>query len=273
MRDALVLAMRPIPVLASALGLALCLTASPAAAGERGGSSGGGGGRLGSVSTGLGNATSSGSPSTGGGGNVPATTTSDDADYDGRYDPFVLVPMLGGYAFVERRVAPVEPRRPGDHGATVDFFIGGQKVFESDGAVTANIAFVDRWFRVAGSVSRYWEDATSVTLTMPTLSAGIKVVDAGLTHVWFEGGFAYVKTNDPVMDTAITGGFGGMHLEHWFTPKTRLIGDVRLMSFQHDVSAASARVGLRFGNLEAAFRVLDFSVGPALYGPEVGLAF
>jgi hypothetical protein len=33
------------------------------------------------------------------------------------------------------------------------------------------------------------------------------------------------------------------------------------------------RAGFRYGYVQASFSVLDFNVGPALYGPELGVRF
>jgi hypothetical protein len=45
------------------------------------------------------------------------------------------------------------------------------------------------------------------------------------------------------------------------------------MFFSHDVRALGGRVGVRFEHVEVAFRALDFNVGPALFGPELGVGF
>ena len=43
--------------------------------------------------------------------------------------------------------------------------------------------------------------------------------------------------------------------------------------FPYGIHAWSARIGARYHHLDAAFRVLDFDVGPALFGPEIGVGF
>jgi hypothetical protein len=49
--------------------------------------------------------------------------------------------------------------------------------------------------------------------------------------------------------------------------------DAEGMFFSHDVRAFGGRVGVRFEHVELAFRALDFNVGPALFGPELGVGF
>jgi hypothetical protein len=39
------------------------------------------------------------------------------------------------------------------------------------------------------------------------------------------------------------------------------------------VRAASVRAGVRYRHVQASFSVLDFNVGPALFGPELGIGF
>ena len=50
-------------------------------------------------------------------------------------------------------------------------------------------------------------------------------------------------------------------------------GAVEAAYLQDGVRGVAGRVGVRFHHIEAAFRVLDLNVGPALYGPEIGVGF
>jgi hypothetical protein len=45
------------------------------------------------------------------------------------------------------------------------------------------------------------------------------------------------------------------------------------MAFEDDVRAGAIRAGIRIGHVQATLRYFDFNVGPALYGPEVGIRF
>lgn len=258
----------------------LLVGSSTALAGSGGGGPppgrGEGSGRLGRVSGGLGDATG------GGKDQRPAPTPRDtvygDPDYHGMYryerDGADIV-VIDTDDHLVRRIQPkVEPRR---QAASIDLYIGVQKVVESDTSASLTAAIRDDWFRLAGNVTRYWEDRMDgegrLTLTMPSLTLGLPVQQGGETHAYIEGGVVYVKTaNDPVVDTSITGGKLGLHLE---TPivSTKFVGDAHVLVFSDNVYALEARVGVRWGKLEAAIRALDFNVGPTLYGPEVGVAF
>ncbi|HVK83198.1 MAG TPA: hypothetical protein VM513_03775 [Kofleriaceae bacterium] len=282
------------------------LLATSAAHAERvGGDQSGGRGRLGQVSGGIATATSSDAGRRSGGSSDPRPGYARPSNGDlyrrvwrdcptdmmprdfGRNGPPSTSPgawcrgqyiaVIDADGTVVREYQP--PQAPNTGTANVDFFVGAHKVIESDGALSLSLAVDDRWFRIAGSVTRYVEDqmdGSQLTLTMPTLLGGVRVDGGGATRAFLEGGVAIVSTrNDPMADSSIAGAMVGMHAEHRLTPSGRrsLVGDAHAMYFESDVKAYAARVGVRIGYLEAAFRVLDFNVGPALYGPEVGLRF
>ena len=113
-----------------------------------------------------------------------------------------------------------------------------------------------------------------LTLTLPTLTAGIRLPTDLATRVYAEGGVTTAWTdNDPVMDTTIKGGLVGLRVEHRLGADSEFVADAQMMFFNHDIKANAGRIGVRFGHLQASFRVLDFNIGPALYGPELGVAF
>jgi hypothetical protein len=57
------------------------------------------------------------------------------------------------------------------------------------------------------------------------------------------------------------------------SPDLAFAGVVEGAYLADGVRGVAGRVGVRFHHVEAAFRVLDLNVGPALYGPEVGVGF
>ena len=260
-----------------AITLGSLLAISSAHAGGRGGGGGSGsGGRLGQVSGGLGKATTGDGPRGG------SPQQDDDlyrhAPYEGtlyaretRGDVTVVVASDGT---IVRRIR--HRPRPDAGTASVDVFVGLQKVHQSDGAASASLALEDRWFRLAGAVTRYHEDRMDggrLTLTVPTILLGVRLDDRRGTRAFLEGGAAFAVTrNDPVTDSSVAGPIIGVHVEHslgW----PSLVGDAHAMFFEAGVRAYAARVGVRLGPVEAALRVLDFNVGPALFGPEIGLRF
>jgi hypothetical protein len=275
-----------------ALALALTTIATPAVAGSSSGGQGGGG-PLAGTSSGIGDAVRSGGGGGGGGGGSGNSgpsgggTTNNDpprndccGDEHGRrrylYDASGALILAGGVG-VATRIREPEPDPKGYHGATINLYVGGHMVKDSDGAVAADLAFVDRRFRVAARAIQYYERLPSndlLKMTQASLTGGFRIDDMGHTAVFLEGGFVHNKTGgDPEMDTTITGVIGGLHLEHWLNRGTRLVGDAHLMAFPDDIRATSARAGIRFGHFQASMRVLDFNVGPPLWGPELGLAF
>jgi hypothetical protein len=270
-----------------------------AAASPKPGSGNGGGGRLGRVSSGIAGATSAGSGGGGGGKQQArdwAVPCSDEQYrrriYDGlcvrrcregevyrAYDgaclgrTVALVLTPGPMIESEAQTTPSGSRPT----ARVAGYLGAQKVFESDGAISFELAVSDRWLRLAGSLIRFYErqaDRPALTLTMPSLALGVRISDSNATRVYLEAGaVGAITKHDPMMDSSITGFVGGMHVEHSLSSRTTLIGAAKLMQFQDDVRATSARAGVRYRHVQASFSVLDFNVGPALYGPELGVAF
>ncbi len=269
------------------------LTSTSALAGSHGGGDdpGRGGGRLGGVSSGIGGAVGGGGHGgggngggNGGGGDRPPTDgtrdpdyrtdTSDHELYRHRHDGPDIV-----YVDTEERVVRRKPREPEINrtAAHLDLYLGVQKVVESDTSFSATVAISDDWFRLAAYGTRYWEErmdgAGKLTMTMGGATFGFPIQQGGGSHAYLEGGVVLLKTaNDPVSDSSISGGKVGLHLEQGLR-NTTIVGDAHALLFEAGVKAFEARIALRYGKLEGAFRVLDFNVGPALYGPEVGLAF
>jgi len=265
--------------------LALCalpLFVASAAAERTGGGGGGGGGALSKVSTGISTATHSPSPGSAGGSST---------QYGGEIEDHELV---GATCYWERSIEIECPYRvtddgrlirrrhivrtePAKHAADFDFYAGAQKVHDSDGSGRIELAVTDERFRVAGSFTRFFErlqGGGALTMSMPTLMGGVRIDDMGSTKVFLEGGVVHVRTNgDAMADSKITGPIAGLTVEHKLGKKFSLLGSVHQMWFKDDVKATDGHVGVRYEFLQAGFRVLDFNVGPPLYGPEVGVAF
>jgi hypothetical protein len=244
-----------------------------AIASPKGGGSKGGGGRLAAVSSGIGKATGGGNRGSAGGVVVTGRGSADRCIEGCRERRVVAVVAPAGGLAIDESATPPSP----DDRARVEGYLGAQKLFESDGAISAELAIVDRRLRLAASLTRYYErqpTGTTLTMTMPVLTLGVRIDDSRTTRVYLEAGAAGAMTrHDPVMDSSITGFVGGVHGEQVITRRTSLIGDAKVMAFQDDVRATVLRAGVRYGLVQASFSVLDFNVGPALYGPEVGVRF
>ena len=116
--------------------------------------------------------------------------------------------------------------------------------------------------------------APNLTMTMPQFTIGARVDQSPGNKVFLEVGVVGAKTqHDPVMDTSVVGGLAGLRFETQLARRASLIGTVQLMLFEDNIRAAVARVGARIGPVEASLRVVDFNVGPPLYGPELGVRF
>jgi hypothetical protein len=269
------------PVLV-ALSLSIPIVPLTAEAGKHGGGSGGGGddgggGRLGQVSSGLGRAT--GGSASPGPVSSPSSDTVRDHRYRDRYerDHYYGEPVVVVGAGADTEAGPPEPPGP-PRRVFVDFYAGVQKVYESDGSLSAELAFNEGRFRLGGSITRYFESQEgqdALTFTLGSLYLGFRIDDGGPTRAYLEAGAVGARTrNDPAMDSSVAGLLGGVRVEHTLVPRrVTLLGDAQAMAFEDNVRAGAVRVGLRLGNLQATFRYVDFNVGPALLGPEIGLAY
>ncbi len=183
----------------------------------------------------------------------------------------VLAPAAGLEA--EGQAAPSAPNGT----AHVSGYVGAQKVFESDGAIAIELAITDRWLRLDGGLTRFYESQPSgdtLTMTMPSLELGVRINHDDATRVYLEAGvIATITKHDPVMDSSITGAIGGVVAEHSLSTRSTLVGAAKVMRFPDNVRAASLRAGIRYRHVQASFSILDFNVGPALYGPELGVGF
>jgi hypothetical protein len=161
--------------------------------------------------------------------------------------------------------------------ARFEGYVGVQKVHDSDESFTAELAITDRWARIGGAVTRFYEQqpgGQNLTMTMPEFTIGARVDQSPGNKVFLEVGVVGAKTqHDPVMDTSVVGGLAGLRFETRLAQRASLLGTVQLMLFEDNIRAAVARLGARIGPVEASLRVVDFNVGPPLYGPELGVRF
>lgn len=242
---------------------AVLVLAAPVYAGSHRGD--GGGGRLSQVSAGIHQAVAS-TP-------APVGNTVGDLSTDGYLycERCQVVPVPVGAGGVVA-VAPSAPTV-----ATVEGYAGAQKVFESDGSVSLALSVVDQRLRFNAALTQYYEDRMDggrLTMMMPSLTAGVRIDPGGSTQLWLEGGATMARTKgDPAGDSMLVAPTFGARLVHPLSARLALLGDAEGMWFSHDVRAVAGRVGVRFEHVEVAFRALDFNVGPALFGPELGVGF
>ena len=107
----------------------------------------------------------------------------------------------------------------------------------------------------------------------PELSAGLRLGSIGPTRLWVEAGAMYLKTSDPRGNSSTAGPTVGLRLEQNIANNLDGVATLEGAYLEDGMRAWAGRVGVRFHHVEAAFRVLDLNVGPALYGPEIGVGF
>jgi hypothetical protein len=251
------------------LPLVVLALATPAYAGSH--TTGGDhGGRLSQVSAGIGRAVGS-SPATAGntGGGPIVYDAACGYPGEGCGEPVVVVGADG----LSRMVSPPPPSPP----ATVEGYAGAQKVFESNGSVSLALSVVDSRLRINAGLTQYYEDRMDggrLTMSMPSLTGGVRLDPGGQTQLWLEGGAVMARTKgDPAGDSSLVAPTLGARLVRPLSPRTSLLATAEGMFFSNEIRAFGGRIGLRFEHVEAAFRVLDFNVGPALFGPELGVGF
>jgi len=271
--------------------LAVIALSSPAFADRTGGghpSGGGGSGPLGQVSAGLATASASAGSTQHGTGGVTTYGDSDRYVSCDRYraarahDPAYRNTILDhdcGYGIVlEPGVQQTAEGgfRTGEPGAIVTGFAAAQKVIGSDGSLSLALAVVDRRLRLDGSLTQYYETEMTgahVSMLAPEVSLGVHLGADAPTRVWLQTGVMYLSTNDPAGGTSNAGPTLGARIEHTISSDLSLAGTVEAAYLQDGVRGVAGRVGVRFHHVEAALRVLDLNVGPALYGPELGVGF
>lgn len=262
--------MRPIDL---GVVIAIGLSSVAAQAGPRGGDhGGGGGGPLGQTSSGLGDAARRGG---GGGRSGPIVTTEPERTTVYVEDTTPPTVIVGGETVVVvKRRRPTTLPMPKAH---FEGYVGASKVVDSDESFTAEVGVVDDWFRVDGSYTRYYEaqqpGMPMLQLSMPKITGGVRVYEQQ-AKIYVTGGVVGAKTkNDPNMNSSFVGAVAGVRLEMPLGDLATLVGNGELNIFSDHVTATSICAGVRVGPLQASLRVLDFNVGPPLYGPELGLRF
>ncbi len=197
-------------------------------------------------------------------------THSDSADGDSSSGDDATITYLP-----EERVEVVD--HSSGHRSRFSGYIGVQKVHDSDGSGTIELSVTAYRFRLSGALSHYVEDQVDggrTTLTLPSMMVGLRLTSRGNTQLFVDGGVSVaIPRGAPAMETSITAPTIGAQVVHYLNPKLALLADARAMWFEHDVTAVAGKVGIKFGHAQLSMRVLDFNVGPALWGPELGLAF
>lgn len=255
------------------LAAVLLLVSSTAYAGSHKDDPPNSGGRLGSVSSGIDRATPK-PPPVRDPQPTPTRPSRDSRDATYSTDPTAITVVVDETCCYE--AAPSRPIQWPKIDVDADGFAGAQKVVESNGSLNLELGLVfSGSFKLTGAVSHYFEDTMpdrKVTMNVPSLTAGVRLAHNRDTRVWLEGGVVHVATNDPAGSSAITGSQFALRVEHAFDRETSMIVTGGGMLFS-EIQAMTARAALRIHHVELGVRYVDFTVGPPLWGPEVGIGF
>ena len=105
-------------------------------------------------------------------------------------------------------------------------------------------------------------------LDLWAISAHYRALEGERSELWIEGGLGGFRTVD---DLTMVGGQGGLSVEHHLTDMLGLSAEARTYLLENRVTAQELRASFRASILYLSYRLVDFNVGPALHGPEVGL--
>lgn len=163
--------------------------------------------------------------------------------------------------------------------ARLDLYLGAHAVVGSQGAFVGDLRLSKGWLGASLSRSSYFERVEgddgkrgdqSVRMDLLSLAANVRLFSEGPTALWLDGGLGATSSSE--YDTLL-GGMVGARLEHRLRPQLGVAAMGRLYRLQYDVSAAEGWAGVQAWFLRAGYRALRFNVGPALHGPEAGVAF
>jgi len=153
-------------------------------------------------------------------------------------------------------------------------YVGAQAVEDSDGAFTVEARASYEDFALGARATSYYErrpgvkDAQYIHVDMWWLGGAWRLAHDADFSAWLEAGLAGVD-NDGVM--SLTGGALGFVLEKDLPGQLGARAAVRRFWFEDDINANEAFAAVTLSLLQVSYRVMDFNVGPALHGPEVGL--
>jgi len=178
-----------------------------------------------------------------------------------------------GYATVEEGGGQSPPILPGP--GRLDLYLGAHSVVGSDGAMLGELRASKDWLGLAVSGIRYVEHVDdgkredNVSLYLTAFSISGRLFKHESTEMWLDGGLAVSGSSEY---KPIVGSAWSLRGEHGLNPDLALRAQARYYVFEQGVSAMEAWGGVRAWFLQAGYRVLKFNVGPAMHGPEAGVA-
>lgn len=159
-----------------------------------------------------------------------------------------------------------------------DLYAGAHSVVGSQGALVGEVRVSKAWLGMSASGTSYFERVEgvdkrpdqSVRLDLMALAVNGRIAASGPSEMWLDVGMA--ATTSSVYD-AVLGAVAGLRFEHQLGRDLGVAAQGRMYRLESDVSAVEGWAGVRAWFVRAGYRALRFNVGPALHGPEAGVAF
>jgi hypothetical protein len=229
-----------------------------------GGGGGGGGGPLHAVTSGL-------SHAAGGGGGAPTKAAPSGGASPGPSASDIVDAVIDGVFsgdWIATNVPMYLPPAPSAYSEMdVSVYAGLQAVVDSSGSFTLEVRATYRDFGIALRGSSYFEGDTR--LDLGTLGGHYRLVHDDLLSLWADGGGAYVSTMENI---SLFGVMIGARIERKLNEHLGVSAGAHGYLLQDAVTILEARASVHISAVQVSYRLLHFSVGPPLHGPEVGVA-
>ncbi len=162
-------------------------------------------------------------------------------------------------------------------GSDIQMYFALMSVVESEGAMRGSVrASSGRW-GVGLDGTRYFEQTMTAQgkqylhLDVWSLTGAYRALRMGKnsrTAVWLQAGLAGQASDG----LHLLGATLGAEIAHNVNSAVGVEASARVFAMQDSIRAMEVRAGVAASVLRVSYRVLKFNVGPALRGPEVGLA-
>jgi hypothetical protein len=162
---------------------------------------------------------------------------------------------------------------PSNGQVVTELYVGAQSVHDSDGAMTAEARATFDDFGVGVRGTSFYEkqhtlEPRTVHLDMWWVGGMWRVDHGEKFNVWLELGFTGL---DDQTGFTMSGAGAGVHLWRHLGGALAVVGGARASWFQYDVHSSELFAGVQLTYLQLGWRLVDFDIGPPLYGPEFGL--